>query len=106
MMQTLSRHTGPEAGTRASQHLSQEEVPTQPGTAGSLQPCQTPLPALQAPLTEDVTRQHRMRVTLKLPSLICSLGRRTWKLSSLLPALTTTWQPFSGKSVTQGSNLR
>lgn len=57
------------------------------------------------PLTEDVTRQHLMRVTLKLPSFICSLGSLTWKLSSLLPALTMTWQPFSGKSVTQGSNL-
>lgn len=57
-------------------------------------------------LTEEVTRQQRIRVTLKLPSLIWSLGSLTWKLSSLFPAPTITWQPFSGKSVTQGSNLR
>ena len=66
---------------------------------------QSSQPTWPSPLTEEVTLQHLIRVTLKLPSFICSLGSLTWKLSSLLPALTITWQPFSGKSVTHGSNL-
>ena len=41
--------------------------------------------------TEEMTHQHRMRVTRKETSRSCWPGRRSWRLSSLLlPALNTT----------------
>ena len=42
--------------------------------------------------TEEVTHQHRMQVTRKETSRSCWPGRQSWRLSSLLPALTTTRQ--------------
>ena len=42
--------------------------------------------------TQEVTHQHRMQVTRKETSRSCWPGRQSWRLSSLLPALTTTRQ--------------
>ena len=51
--------------------------------------CTSPRPRLLVPQlgsgTEEVTHQHRMRVTRKETSQSCWPGRRSWRLSSLLP---------------------